>query len=227
MKSLRAAWLGRLEYGRGLALQHAVAARVAAGEPDMLLLLEHEPVYTLGRRAVDAEVLLDAEALRTRGIAVERTDRGGRVTYHGPGQLVGYPILDLGPLADTVGYVRGLERALVALANEFGVAATTLPGLTGVWVGDSKIAAIGVHVARGVTTHGFAFNIDPDLSAFNGIVPCGIVDKGVTSLAALGAHVPSVEQAARAMARLLADALGRSLTPIDASSIQEDLRVQA
>jgi lipoyl(octanoyl) transferase len=184
-----------------------------------LLLLEHDAVYTLGRRATESEILLDETALRERGIAVEHSDRGGRVTYHGPGQLVGYPIVDLGPVGDMVAYVRALERALVALAGTYGVVASTIPGLTGVWAGDAKIGAIGVHVSRGITTHGFAFNVAPDLSAFNGIIPCGIVDRGVTSLAALGAPSPSVRDVALRIAPLLGRELDRSLAFVESSTV--------
>jgi len=193
-------------------MQQTVAARRAAGEiPDALLLLEHDAVYTLGRRATEGEVLLDPQALAARGIEVARTDRGGRVTYHGPGQLVGYPIVDLGASNDLVGYVRMLERAMIALAADFGVTATTVEGLTGLWVGDEKLGAIGVHVSRGITTHGFAFNVDPDLDAFNGIVPCGIVDKGVTSLRKLtGQRVP-MSLVMKKAGEHLARALGREL----------------
>ena len=149
MKTLTARWLGRVAYGPAFELQRATADQRASGETgDTLLLLEHDPVYTLGRRATEAEVLLDAHALRERGIAVEHSDRGGRVTYHGPGQLVGYPIVDLGTTNDLVGYVRALERALVAVCARHGVNAGTIEGLTGVWVGNDKVAAIGVHVAR-------------------------------------------------------------------------------
>lgn len=210
MKPLLACWIGRIAYGPASDLQRALAERRAAGEiPDVVLLLEHEPVYTLGRRATDAEVLLDADALGARGIEVHRTDRGGRVTYHGPGQLVGYPILDLGPGGDLVGYVRALERALIATAADFGAGAGTVAGLTGVWVGDAKLGAIGVHVSRGITTHGFALNVTTDLGAFNGIVPCGIVDKGVTSIAAITGRAPALADVARAAARRLGEALER------------------
>ncbi|MCA1834094.1 MAG: lipoyl(octanoyl) transferase LipB [Actinomycetota bacterium] len=228
MKPLLATWLGRIGYAEAFSLQTRLAERVAGGSmPDTLLLLEHEPVYTLGRRASEAEILLDEVALESRGIAVERSDRGGRVTYHGPGQLVGYPIINLGPLADTVGYVRALERSLCSLAAHYGVQAGCIPGLTGLWVGDSKIAAIGVHVSRGVTTHGFAFNVDPDLSAFNGIVPCGIVDRGVTSLSALGMEAPPVRSVAMTMAPLIADELGRSPTFVEPSFLEEGARAEA
>lgn len=220
MRVMQATWLGRLGYGEASALQHGIAERRATDAiPDTVLLLEHDPVYTLGRRATDAEVLLDPEALAERGIAVEHTDRGGRVTYHGPGQLVGYPIIDLGASADLVGYVRALERALIATAADHGVAATTLEGLTGVWVGDEKLAAIGVHVSRGITTHGFALNITTDLDAFNGIVPCGIVDKGITSLAALTGSALRVEDVARAAAEHLAVELGRSLSVVGPAAV--------
>jgi len=213
VKPLLATWLGRLSYADGSALQRRVAERRAAGEVgDVMLLLEHEPVYTLGRRATEGEVLLDAASLAERGIAVEHTDRGGRVTYHGPGQLVGYPILDLGVTNDLVGYVRSLERALVATAAHYGVAAGTIEGLTGVWAGDEKLGAIGVHVSRGITTHGFALNVSTQLDAFNGIVPCGIVDKGVTSLLALRGSAPAVAAAAAVAAVELARELDREPT---------------
>ena len=224
MRPLRAAWLGRIAYAPAFDLQRALADRRANGEiDDTLLLLEHDAVYTLGRRATDGEVLLDARALAARGIAVERTDRGGRVTYHGPGQLVGYPIVDLGQNGDLVAYVRTLERALIATVAEFGIDGGTIDGLTGVWVGDSKIGAIGVHVSRGVTTHGFALNITADLDAFNGIIPCGIVDRGVTSIEALTGLRPGVDEVAARAATHLASFLKSSLSWISAA----DLDVEA
>ncbi len=227
MRPLLATWLGRCDYASAFSVQRALVERVAAGGPEVLLLLEHDPVYTLGRRAGDGEVLLDARELQRQGITVERTDRGGRVTYHGPGQLVGYPIMDLGPAGDLVGYVRKLERAMIALAASYGLRAGVEPGLTGVWVGREKIGAIGVHVSRGITTHGFAFNVDPDLSAFNGIIPCGIVDRGVTSLAQLGAIPPPVKDVAVRAAGLVARELQRPAAlvhPIHAGIRDGDLR---
>jgi lipoyl(octanoyl) transferase len=191
MRTMLAVWLGRVAYRPALELQ-GIVAQLRAEEklPDTLLLLEHEHVYTLGRRAPEEEILLDAAALAERGVAVERSDRGGRVTYHGPGQLVGYPIVRLAT-ADLVGYVRSLERAMIAVAADAGVEARTVEGLTGIWAGDRKLGAIGIHVSRGITTHGFALNVSTDLSMFNGIVPCGIVDRGVTSLEELlGRDVP-------------------------------------
>jgi len=221
MPILRAAWLGRIAYAPAFELQRALADRRAAGEiDDTLLLLEHDAVYTLGRRATDGEVLLDADALAARGIAVERTDRGGRVTYHGPGQLVGYPIIDLGQHADLVAYVRTLERALIATVAEYGVDAGTIGGRTGVWAGDAKIGAIGVHVSRGITTHGFALNVTADLDAFNGIIPCGIVDRGVTSIEALTGSRPGVEEVGRRAATHLAELLDGSLSWIESAALE-------
>ena len=223
MRPLRAAWLGRIAYAPAFDLQRALADRRASGEiGDTLLLLEHDAVYTLGRRATDGEVLLDTAALAARGIAVERTDRGGRVTYHGPGQLVGYPILDLGQNADLVAYVRALERALIATVAEYGIEAGTIEGLTGVWVGDSKIAAIGVHVSRGITTHGFALNVTADLDAFNGIIPCGIVDRGVTSIEALSGLRPSVDEVAARAATHLAELLDADLSWLPADALMSE-----
>lgn len=218
---MNASWLGRIAYAPAFDLQRALADRRAAGEiGDTLLLLEHDAVYTLGRRATDGEVLLDAEALAARGIAVEHTDRGGRVTYHGPGQLVGYPIIDLGQNGDLVGYVRTLERALIATVAEYGIEAGTIQGLTGVWAGDSKLGAIGVHVSRGITTHGFALNVTADLDAFNGIIPCGIVDRGVTSIEALTGLKPEVEEVGARAATHLATLLGGPLTWISPAALE-------
>ena len=209
MRTLLATWLGRVPYRPAFELQQIVAQlRAEKKLPDTLLLLEHDHVYTLGRRAPEEEILFDASALAERGIAVEHTDRGGRVTYHGPGQLVGYPIVSLGGTADLVGYVRALERALIAVAADAGVEAATVEGLTGIWVGDRKLGAIGIHVSRGITTHGFALNVNTDLSMFNGIVPCGIVDRGVTSLAEeLGREVP-MSDVVRWTTKRVGEALG-------------------
>jgi lipoate-protein ligase B len=178
-------------YGRILALQRElVAARKAGRVPDVLLLGEHTPVITLGRNARRENLLLPEDELERRGVEVHETDRGGDVTYHGPGQLVGYPILDLAGLRkDVVWYVRSLEEVLIRAARTFGLEAErrTAPKgkrqlYTGVWVGEEKLAAIGVHLSRWVTSHGFAFNVTTNLSHFDFIVPCGIRDKGVTSL---------------------------------------------
>jgi lipoyl(octanoyl) transferase len=179
--------LGRVRYADGLRLQEElVAARQAGRVPDTLLLLEHDPVFTLGRNARRENVLFPAEELRARGFDVFETGRGGDVTYHGPGQVVGYPILDLSPdRRDVHRYVRDLEQVMIGACADYGIEARRIAGLTGCWVGDAKIGAIGVRIARWVTSHGFAFNVASDLQAFSLIVPCGIRDRGVASLQAL------------------------------------------
>ncbi len=176
--------LGTIEYRSALALQERVrAARQAEAVPDVLLTLEHWPVYTRGRRSGPGELPMGEEWYRMQGIEIVETDRGGRVTYHGPGQLVGYPIVRVD---DVVAYVRTLEQALVAALAEEGITARARPDegpdYTGVWVEDRKIASIGVHVARGVTTHGFAVNVENDLQPFSWIVPCGLEGVQMTSL---------------------------------------------
>ena len=203
MKPLEVRRLGRVPYARGLELQERLVADRQAGRiPDQLLLLEHDPVFTLGRNARTANVLLPAEALRERGFEVFETGRGGDVTYHGPGQVVGYPILDLAPdRRDVHRYVRDLEEVMIRTCADYGLEASRLEGLTGTWLGDEKIGAIGVRIARWVTSHGFAFNVGTDLGAFDLIVPCGIRERGVTSLERrLGHPVPLDE----AMERLAA-----------------------
>lgn len=172
--------LGRVGYDEGVAFQERVrAARQAGDVPDVLLLLEHPPVYTKGRRTEPADLPMGEEWYELQGIEVRGSDRGGRVTYHGPGQLVGYPIV---AAPDVPAYVHGLERAIVTALADEGVAAEVRPGLTGVWAGERKIGSIGVHVSRGVTTHGFAINVDNDLQPFEWIVPCGIEGARMTSL---------------------------------------------
>jgi lipoyl(octanoyl) transferase len=152
--------------------------------PDVLLLLEHPPVYTRGRRSSPEELPMGAEWYERQGIEVRDTDRGGRVTYHGPGQLVAYPIVSLSPYGDDVHeYVRRLERVMIEALAEHGVQAGPIEGLTGVWAGERKIGSIGVHVSRGVTTHGLAVNVSNDLQPFEWIVPCGIEGVAMTSLA--------------------------------------------
>jgi lipoyl(octanoyl) transferase len=176
--------LGTVDYRAALALQERVrAARQAELVPDVLLLLEHWPVYTRGRRSTPDELPMGEAWYSMQGIEIVDTDRGGKVTYHGPGQLVGYPIVRVD---DVVAYVRTLEDALVAALAEEGVVARARaedgPDFTGVWVGERKIASIGVHVARGVTTHGFAVNVENDLQPFTYVVPCGLDGVQMTSL---------------------------------------------
>lgn len=208
-----ASWVGRVRYEPGWALQRLVAELRSEGKlADTLLLLEHDPVYTLGRRGSDGEILMDATELQRAGIDVVRSDRGGLVTYHGPGQLVGYPIFHLGPVADVKGFVCMLEKTMIGTAARFGVTAERIDGYPGVWVGDAKLGAVGVHVARGITTHGFALNVSTDLAAFNGIVPCGIVDKTVTSLAQQTGRDITIEDAMRATIEAATEAFGRPVT---------------
>jgi lipoyl(octanoyl) transferase len=179
--------LGRVPYGEALELQQRlVAERKQELVPDQLLLLEHPHVITLGRNGHLENLLASDEIMERAGISFYPTDRGGDVTYHGPGQLVGYPILDLREWKRDVGaFVRGVEQAIIDTVGEYGIEAGRIPKLTGVWVGDRKIAAIGVHISRWVTSHGFALNVLTDLSYFQYIVPCGLT-KPVTSMAQLG-----------------------------------------
>jgi len=211
---LRATALRRIGYPDGWRLQEAVAARVAAGGPERLLLLEHDPVYTIGRRGTLDHLTASPAELRAAGASVYRVDRGGDITYHGPGQLVGYPILALGDSPDVVAYVRALEDGLRATLGDFGIASRTIDGKTGVWVElpdrrEAKIAAIGVRVSRGVTRHGFALNVDTDLAAFARMIPCGFMHE-VGSFARLGVRA-SVDDVARVSAARLSERLDREL----------------
>jgi lipoyl(octanoyl) transferase len=203
--------LGRIPYAEGLEVQaRLVAERQAGHVPDTLLLLEHEPVFTLGRNARTENLLLSADALRARGFSVFETGRGGDVTYHGPGQVVGYPILDLGPdRRDVHRYVRDLEETMIRTCADHGIGAGRVPGLTGAWVGDLKIGAIGVRIARWVTSHGFALNVSTDLSPFGLIVPCGIRGRGVTSLEQLVGQEVELDGVMTRLAGHLADVFDR------------------
>jgi len=202
-------WLSRVSYADGLAMQERQVAALAGGTGgEALFLLEHPHVITLGRNAKTAHVLASQAARQEQGVALFTTGRGGDVTYHGPGQLVGYPILNLRPdRCDVRRYVRDLEEVLIRAAADFGVTAERSEGLTGVWVGHAKhdkkekLAAIGVRIARWITSHGFAFNVATDLSYFNLIVPCGISDHGVTSLERLTGRPIPLEEVARSVAR--------------------------
>ena len=193
--------LGVVSYSEGLALQGRLHGEVAEGaRPDTLVILEHPHVFTLGRRGDEADVLIGADEMARLGVETHHTDRGGEVTYHGPGQLVGYPIVDLrrrgmGPLK----YIRMLERVIIEVLGEFGIAAESEGHPTGVWVGERKIAAIGVKVARRVTTHGFALNVCTDLSYFDYIVACGMADAKATSVSAELGRWVSVNEVATAV----------------------------
>jgi lipoyl(octanoyl) transferase len=191
--------LGQVPYDEAWSLQNRLAeARRAGLASDTLILLEHPHTYTIGRSGTRDHVFLTEAEIDARGITCLDVDRGGDVTYHGPGQLVGYPILDLGPQPDVGLYLRNLEGCLIDVLADFGIASGRLSGYTGVWIGDRKIAAIGIKVSQGVTTHGFALNVSTDLSLFTHILACGIPDKGVTSMALeLGSAPPimAVEEA--------------------------------
>ncbi len=177
----------------------------AVAAPEALLLVEHPPVYTMGPRTDPAHLLLSEDELRDRGAEVHWIDRGGDVTWHGPGQLVGYPILELGKRGrDLHAYVFALEQALIDVAGTYGVEAHRAEGRTGVWVGDEKLAAIGIKVQRWVSYHGFALNVDPDLAWFEPIVPCGLHGYGVTSLALLLDRPVGVDEVAERVAQAFA-----------------------
>jgi lipoyl(octanoyl) transferase len=207
--------LGLVPYREALDLQKSLVEDRRGGRiPDTLLLLEHPHVITLGVKLADARshVVATAESLAAHGVEVVETGRGGDVTYHGPGQLVAYPILDLKPdRQDVHRYVRDLEAAMIGLCAIYGVAAVRIAGLSGAWVGDRKIGAVGVRISRWITSHGLAFNVSTDLSFFDLIVPCGIADKAVTSLdRELGRPVPAGEAADR-FVRAFAGVFDRSV----------------
>ncbi len=204
---IHALQLGRIDYATALELQRSLVELRKRGEiGDVLLLLEHAPVITLGRNARAEHVLASREQLAACGVELFECDRGGDVTYHGPGQLVGYPIFDLRGFTPKIGaveFVRWLEEVLIRTCADFGIAARRVAGRTGVWTerSDAKIAAIGVHISRGVTSHGFALNVSTDLEAFELIVPCGIADKSVTSLARELGSAPPPENVAQSVSR--------------------------
>ena len=199
--------LGTVEYRAAVAMQEHVRDRRQAGEvPDVLLLLDHPPVYTRGRRSQPGELPMGEDWYRAQGIDVVPTDRGGKLTYHGPGQLVGYPIMAIG---DVVAYLRTMETAIIAGLADAGVTAQVRPGLTGVWTGERKIASIGVHVSRGVTTHGFAINVCNDLQPFSWVVPCGLEGVSMTSVSRELHEQSGMACFRRRMAHAFSQAFGR------------------
>ncbi len=210
------AWLGCVGYAVAWELQKKLARERAAGtRPDTLLLLEHPAVYTTGKRDANSNLRLPEEML---GAPLVQTDRGGDITFHGPGQLVAYPIIELRDARlGVVDYVRRLEEVIIGTLRRLGIEAVVICGLTGVWVGDEKIAAIGVRVGRPqgtsgwVTTHGLALNVDVDLEWFGRIVPCGIADKGVTSIEALLGRTDTVDEVATSLAETLGEVFGREM----------------
>jgi lipoic acid synthetase len=201
---LRVRWLGRLAYQESWDLQKAIWEGKATGRTadDYLLLVEHPHTYTVGRTGSDSNLVIDQSELTSIGAEYHHVDRGGDITYHGPGQLVGYPIVAIPRLPrgfDMVGHVRRLEQMLIAMLDDMGIASWAEPGFTGVWTDAGKIAAIGVRVSRGVSTHGFALNVAPDLGYFGKIIPCGIADRAVTSMAEILGSDVSLEEAVEAL----------------------------
>jgi lipoate-protein ligase B len=229
MLTCQSSWLGKVAYQQAWDLQNELAAEIAAGQrPPTLLLLEHGHTFTFGRRGQAANLLWDEAELAQRGVEVYWTDRGGDVTYHGPGQLVGYPLIPLGPAlaypddrlpaSDYVGFLRRLEEMLIRLLAQLDVIGQRLPGLTGVWTQPpgleqlAKIAAIGVKVDRfGVSRHGFALNLQPDMSYFDGIIACGLAGHPVTSLAAHIPNPPSSQALAPAAAEIFGQVFGYTI----------------
>ncbi|MBU6423264.1 MAG: lipoyl(octanoyl) transferase LipB [Chloroflexota bacterium] len=227
---LRATWLGRVPYLDGWRLQEAVATRVRSGGPSRLLLLEHDPVYTIGRRGTTANLLAAPAELRAHGASVYRVDRGGDITFHGPGQLVGYPIVGLGEAPDLVGYVRALEGAIIEALASYGIAGRRIEHKTGVWVDlrdgrAGKICAIGVRVSRGVSTHGFALNVSTDLAAFTRMLPCGFAHEAA-SFERLGLRA-DLREAGERVAATLARRLGLELRTEDGVDPARDDEVPA
>ncbi|HEV8663691.1 MAG TPA: lipoyl(octanoyl) transferase LipB [Candidatus Methylomirabilis sp.] len=215
------AHLGRVPYADALVLMRTLGAARQRGEvPDLLLTCEHEPVITLGRGARPEHLLLAQEGLAARGIGLYEVERGGDVTYHGPGQLMLYPILDLTRHGrDLHAFLRGLERVLIETVVAFGVLAAARPGLTGVWVGEAKLASIGIHVSRWVTWHGAALNVSTDLDAFSSIVPCGLAGIRMTSLKALTGWAPPLAAVAEACHAPFARQMACHISPADPETL--------
>lgn len=210
--------LGTVPYREAWDLQRELVGRRGAGEvPDTLLLLSHPPVITLGRGGTADHLVATADQLTARGVEFVETDRGGDITFHGPGQIVGYTIVDLGPRGrDLHRFLRDLEDVLIRALAGFGITAGRAPGLTGVWVGDAKVAAIGIRVTRWITHHGFALNVDTDLSFFDLIVPCGIADRRVTSMRALLGRAVERSDVEDALARAFGEVFTADRTMSDA-----------
>lgn len=221
--------LGLIGYAEAWALQkRIVAARKAGAIEDVLLLCEHPHVITQGRNGKRENLLASDHVLRQKGVEFHATNRGGDITYHGPGQIVGYPILNLAAIRrDVVWYVRMLEEAMIRATVEFGIAAARVPGKTGIWVQigatEEKLAAIGVHLSRWVTSHGFAYNVSTDLRYFDLIVPCGIADRKPTSLEKLLGHSVKRNEVAPRIANHLSEVLGLNLREVSRADFLEQL----
>jgi lipoyl(octanoyl) transferase len=216
--------LGLVDYAAALELQRErVAQRKAGAIPDTLLLLEHPHVYTLGRNAQQENMLVSEEFLASRGAQVFHTDRGGDVTYHGPGQLVGYPILDLTRhRRDISWYMRSLEEVFIRTAHDYGIKAGRSEGAAGVWVGNDKLTAMGVHLSRWVTSHGFALNVNTDLRYFEWIVPCGLQGKGVTSLAKLLDRAVEMKEVTERVVQHFGEVFGLEVGTVEEMKVKSD-----
>ena len=212
--------LGLLDYGRAWALQKTLVNLVHRGDiSDVLVLVEHPHVYTLGRRGRRSDIFLNDGELTRLGVEVHQVDRGGEVTYHGPGQLVAYPILKLRGWGGPVKYVRSLEETLIRTLADFGISGHTVEGRPGLWVGEKKIAFVGVGISGGVTRHGIALNVSPNLTFFDHIVPCGIPHLAVTSMAELLGRPLTVDEVGRSLARNFGQVTGLDMT--DSSAIEQ------
>ena len=215
MRELEVRRLGTIGFEEALALQRSLVEERRAGRvPDLLLLLQHPPVITLGVKGDGgrANIVATSERLAQLGVTVHETGRGGDVTYHGPGQIVGYPIVDLRPdRCDVHRYVRDVEEVMIRVCADYGVTAGRIKGLTGTWVGADKIGAIGVRISRWITSHGFAFNVCTNLDHFQLIVPCGISDRGVTSLDKVTGRTIQIPEVEDALVRHFAETFGRTV----------------
>jgi lipoyl(octanoyl) transferase len=225
LKECLIAWCGRVPYTSALRLQLKISDLKKAGfERDVLLLLEHPPVITMGRSADRKNLLADQARLEERGVEVWETDRGGDITFHGPGQLVGYPILALqSGERDVRRYMRNLEESLIQTLAVFGLESTRSTGYTGVWIGSGKIAAMGVHISRWITRHGFALNVNTDLSFFDLIVPCGIAGKSVTSMQKQLGYRPNMTEVVEKYTEKFGLVFGRSMIPVSETDLDRDL----
>ena len=209
MGKLKVITPGVVDYRRAWDWQVSLADAVREGhQPSTLLLLEHPPVYTLGRLSKPEHLLAAPEELAAAGAEVVETDRGGQITFHGPGQLVAYPVVDLRGWGGPLKYVRTLEQVIIEALSDFGIPAGLKPGLTGVWVGDAKIAAIGVKISRGVAYHGFSINVNTDLSFYDRIVPCGIEDGQVTSMERILGHPVEMAEVGERVAERFGEGMG-------------------
>ncbi|MCP4664388.1 MAG: lipoyl(octanoyl) transferase LipB [bacterium] len=222
-RRLHWSFLGRVPYAPTVALQERLRKGVRDGRgPEHLLLVEHPPIFTLGRNASPDDVVAPDEWLRRHGVEVHRASRGGRVTYHGPGQLVGYPIIDLNPdRRDVRRYVHDLQEVLILTLAELGIAGRRREGqaFIGVWAGDEKVASIGVHLAHWITIHGFALNVATDLSHFSGIVACGLPEVRMASIERLTGRAPALGEVAARVAEHFGRTFARELVPVAADSL--------